>query len=180
MGDVYKFAWLNIAALSSTSDSQGFINESRDSRIEFSFRAPFSSILGREGDEKNSNGQECVLFHGNARLLWNFATDISGSTSSNAPLFKRAWVYQGHALARRTLAFTNNGVSWACDEFSRGERQDWTGGSMTNDGLRGFLHSVLDTAAMLAASRAENDDSEARSRMVKEKGLELLNAFDWC
>ncbi|KXJ84723.1 hypothetical protein Micbo1qcDRAFT_110726, partial [Microdochium bolleyi] len=30
MADVYKFAWLNIAALWTTSDYEGFINDTRE------------------------------------------------------------------------------------------------------------------------------------------------------
>jgi hypothetical protein len=56
MVDVYKFAWLNVAGLFSTSTSEGFINDSRDPRVEFGFR-PFASLLGRDGDEKDIDGR---------------------------------------------------------------------------------------------------------------------------
>lgn len=71
MGDVYKFAWINVAALSTTSDYDGFINNSRDARVEFGFRASLTSILGRGSEEKNGDSLECVLLSGRAKLLWN-------------------------------------------------------------------------------------------------------------
>jgi hypothetical protein len=100
MGDVYKYAWLNIAALSATSDYEGFINYSRDPRVEFGFRVPLASVLGRDHEEKNGDGQECVLLQGQARLLWNFSPDTQGTNVSDPPLFKRGWVYQERNLAR--------------------------------------------------------------------------------
>lgn len=94
MGDVYKFAWLNVAAASTTSDYQGFINESRDARVEFGFRAPFATILG-QGYDKNEDGQECILLRGKSRLHWNSTSD---SASWDAPLYSRAWVFQERNL----------------------------------------------------------------------------------
>jgi hypothetical protein len=52
IGDVYKFAYLNVTALSSTSDSHGFINDSRDIRAEFGFRAPLHLFLVRSRGEE--------------------------------------------------------------------------------------------------------------------------------
>lgn len=178
MGDIYKFAWLNVAALSATSDYEGFINDSRDARVEFGFRAPFASVLGRDHEEKNSDGQECVLLRGKAKLLWNFSADLPGSNASNAPLFKRAWVYQERSLARRTLAFTKNSVYWACDECSQGERPDWAIGGLESTGLREMLHSVLKTAAMLAASTTGSGVALGQGTIPREQAWALVNAFD--
>jgi hypothetical protein len=138
MGDVYKFAFLNIAALSMLSDFEGFIS-SRDARVTFGFRASFSTILNRGLDEKNS--KECILLCGKARLLWDFANDTPGVNGFSAPLFTRAWVYQERSLARRILAFDKSRVYWACDEASHCEHPDW--GIFHSQGLRGLLHSVL-------------------------------------
>lgn len=178
MGDVYKFAWLNIAALSSTSDYEGFINDSRDPRVEFGFRAPFASILGRPLDEKNNDGQACVLLRDRAKLLWNFSADIPGSNASNAPLFKRAWVYQERSLARRTLGFARSSVYWACDEDSRGERPDWSVGGLEATGLRGTLHGVLKTAALLAASKTESGVTSQRKVNPSEQTRALTQSID--
>jgi len=178
MGDVYKFAWLNVAALSTTSDYEGFINDSRDARVEFGFRTAFASILGRGHEEKNSDGQECVLLRGRAKLLWNFSANLPGSNASNAPLFKRAWVYQERSLARRTLAFTKNSMYWACDECSRGERPDWAVGGLESTGLRETLHSVLETAAMLAASTTGSGVALGRRIIPPEQVKALINGFD--
>jgi hypothetical protein len=110
MGDVYKFAWLNIAALNTRSDYEGFINESRDPRVEFGFRARFADILGRSPQEKNSDGQNCILFRGKAKVLFSSSSDAPGRTVTQAPLFQRAWVFQERDLARRTLAFSKECV----------------------------------------------------------------------
>jgi hypothetical protein len=78
MGDVYKHAWLNIAALCSASDNEGFVVTARDPRIEFGFRVPFATVLGRSavGEYDNGSGggggrhhRECVLLlRGAARV----------------------------------------------------------------------------------------------------------------
>jgi hypothetical protein len=68
MGDVYKFTQLNIAAFSSTSGYEGFINDSRDPRIKFGFSAPFTSILSHGQQEKNNDSQECILLRSRAKL----------------------------------------------------------------------------------------------------------------
>ena len=124
MGDIYKFACLNVAALSTESDYDGFIYESRDTRDEFGLRAPLASFLGRSYEEKISNGKECILLRGTSKLLWDFQSDLPRSSASNAPLFKRAWVYQERCLARRTLAIATNSLYWACDESSQGEQPE--------------------------------------------------------
>ncbi|KAF7922945.1 hypothetical protein BELL_0543g00030 [Botrytis elliptica] len=146
MRDVYKFAWLNIAALSTTSDYEGFINEYRDPRAEFGFRTSFASILGHDLGQQNADNDDCLLLSGVARLLWNFSSDIPGNTVSNAPLFTRAWVYQERSLARRTLAFAKNSVYWACDEHSGGEQPEWSG--VEGSSLRRTLHFVRETAVL--------------------------------
>jgi hypothetical protein len=132
MGDVYKYAYLKIAALSSKSDYEGFISI-RDTRVIFGFRASFSRILNRDPNEKNTEGKECVLLGGKARLLWNFTNDTPGVDGFSAPLFTRAWVYQERNLARRTLAFDRSRVYWACDESSHCEHPDW--GVYQSEGL---------------------------------------------
>ncbi|TGO68116.1 hypothetical protein BOTNAR_0030g00390 [Botryotinia narcissicola] len=146
MRDVYKFAWLNIAALSTSSDYEGFINEYRDPRAEFGFRTSFASILGHDLGQKNDDNDDCLLLSGVARLLWNFTSDIPGNTVSNAPLYTRAWVYQERNLARRTLAFSKNSVYWACDEHSGGEQPEWSG--VEGSSLRRTLHFVRETATL--------------------------------
>ncbi|TGO27378.1 hypothetical protein BPAE_0043g00520 [Botrytis paeoniae] len=146
MRDVYKFAWLNIAALSTTSDYEGFINEYRDPRAEFGFRTSFASILGHDLGQQNADNDNCLLLSGVARLLWNFSSDIPGNTVSNAPLFTRAWVYQERNLARRTLAFAKNSVYWACDGHSGGEQPEWSG--IEGSSLRRTLHFVRETSAL--------------------------------
>ncbi|KAK0856613.1 hypothetical protein LTS02_010601 [Friedmanniomyces endolithicus] len=51
-------------------------------------------------------------------------------------LFTRGWVYQEKCLARRTLAFTDESVFWACDGGSRAEQPEWAIQSMEREGLR--------------------------------------------
>ncbi|KAK6615855.1 heterokaryon incompatibility protein [Botrytis cinerea] len=160
MRDVYKFAWLNIAALSTASDYEGFINEYRDPRVEFGFRASFASILGHDLGQQNADNGDCLLLSGVAKLLWNFSSDIPGNTVSNAPLFKRAWVYQERSLARRTLAFAKNSVYWACDEHTGGEQPEWSG--IEGSSLRRTLHSVRETSALNPPSE------EQLLRLLKE------------
>ncbi|KAL5315339.1 hypothetical protein ACEPPN_016206 [Leptodophora sp. 'Broadleaf-Isolate-01'] len=109
MGDIYRFAFINIAALASTSDYNGFIF-SRDTRIVFGFRCSLARILARNEVEWNQQRKQCILLKGQVRLLWDFQKDIQGSTASNTPLFTRAWVYQERSLAPRTLAFANAAV----------------------------------------------------------------------
>lgn len=152
MADVYKFAWLNIAALTSISDYDGFVNENRDPRFEFGFRAPFASILGREKNEINSSGQKCVLLRGKAKLHWA----SKGYIGQTEPLTTRAWVYQERALARRTLDFTQNRLRWSCDEF-RGDECDIADRSDKPDArdLRWILHEA--TRIAKSAGRSSQD-----------------------
>ena len=175
MGNIYKFATINIAALSSASDYEGFINESRDTRIQFGFRASFASIMGRGREEKNQSGQDCVLLRGRSKLLWKFSSSLPASNASNAPLFSRAWVYQERCLARRTLAFTTDSVYWACDEGSRGEQPDWGLAGLEAPGLRHTLHTVEETAAIVVRSDTE---SEAGLRRRREAARSLVVGFD--
>lgn len=174
MGDVYKFAWLNIAALSSSSDYDGFINNNRDPRVEFGFRAPMASILGRGPDDKNEDGQECVLLRGRAKLLWAFSDHIAGAGARNAPLFDRAWVYQERSLSRRTLAFAEKSVWWTCDESSRGEHPEWGGGGMDTMGMRWTLHQVVEAAANRAATKGQAPSSAAHAAQREA----LIQNFD--
>lgn len=176
MGDVYKFAWLNIAALSAKTDYEGFINYSRETRVEFGFRAPFASILGRSVGEKNDNGQEIVLLRGRAKLLWNFSPDTLGTNVSDPPLFQRGWVYQERNLARRTLGFAKNRVHWVCDECSQGEQPDWNG-TLSSNSLRQTLHTVLQTM-QLVANIPRNGASPGQSSMTSEQALSLIKSFD--
>ena len=175
MGDVYKFACLNIAALSTTSDYEGFINDSRDARVEFGFQAPFASILGRSHEEKNSDGQECVLLRGRAKLSWSF-TETSGA--SVAPLFNRAWVYQERSLARRMLGFTKNCLYWACDEYSQGEHPDWNVVGFDSSKLRRTLHSIHETAAMMEASITGSGRALEQTNILREQMWVLVKRFD--
>ncbi|EKD20822.1 HET domain protein pin-c1 [Drepanopeziza brunnea f. sp. 'multigermtubi' MB_m1] len=165
MGDVYKFAFLNIAALSSTSDYNGFIF-SRDTRIVFGFRRSFANLLGRNASERNQEGKQCVLLKGQAPLVWDFQKDIQGSTDSNTPLFTRAWVYQERSLARRSLAFSNSSVYWSCDEHSVCEQSGW-GGYMQN-GLRRTLHRVEEIMSTISQNGATEDLAKS-----------LIQAFDY-
>ncbi|TKA73949.1 hypothetical protein B0A55_05645 [Friedmanniomyces simplex] len=145
MGDVYKYALFNIAALSTKSDSDGFLDKSRDMHVEFGFRAPLATLLGRHEGEKRIAAdfegrpleQECRLLRGSAKLCWAFEKQIT-TAASNSPLFTRGWVYQERCLARRTLAFTDQGVFWACDEGSRSEHPEWATQSMERAGLRDY------------------------------------------
>ncbi|KAE9372590.1 HET-domain-containing protein [Stipitochalara longipes BDJ] len=153
MGDVYKYAFLNIAALSSKSDYEGFIS-TRDTRVVFGFRASFSRILNRDPNGKNTKGQECILLQGKAKLLWDFMNDTPGLNGFSAPLFTRAWVYQERNLARRTLAFDKSRVYWACDEGSRCEHPEW--GVFQSQGLRNLLDSVLGPTSITQENNAED------------------------
>lgn len=172
MGDVYKFAFLNIAALSSTSDYDGFIF-TRDNRVVFGFRTSFADILGRYVNEVNQQGKQCVLLNGRARLLWHFSKDIQGSTADNTPLFTRGWVHQERCLARRTLAFANSTVYWACDEKNNCERPGW--GGLHSQGLRTTLHTVTETITSVTFA--------ALSRMTEQQSqqmaMELIRAVDY-
>lgn len=166
MGDVYKFAVFNIAALSSTTDYEGFAF-SRDTRVVFGLWCSFAEILGRNVNESNQDRKQCVLLRGKAQLLWDHSRDIPGSTASNSALFTRAWVYQERSLARRTLGFANTGVFWACDEHSLGERPGWSG--LDPGGLRTTLHKLVETMATIS-----------QSGVTEQRILGLVEEFDKC
>ncbi|KAK0316426.1 hypothetical protein LTR01_000174 [Friedmanniomyces endolithicus] len=152
MGDVYKYALFNVAALSATSDNDGFLNNKRNNHVEFGFRAPFATLLGREGGERrvadDFEGQQleqkCILLRGSAKLCWAFDKQIT-TAASNSLLFTRGWVYQEKCLARRTLAFTDEGVFWACDGGSRAEQPEWAIQSMEREGLRYYQRLARDS-----------------------------------
>ncbi|KAI1866494.1 hypothetical protein JX265_007795 [Neoarthrinium moseri] len=177
MADIYKFAWLNIAALSALSDDEGFINNSRDPKVEFGFRARYSQILGANAAKRNSKGQTCVLLDGQATLVWNAAADLPGASSGNAPLYQRAWVYQERNLARRTLGFTKQGISWACDGF---ERSEYPGeGSLVEAArLRQTLQSVVDTAYKLVSIKSTASPEQAAIEQQTQI-RQLRERFDW-
>lgn len=176
MAEIYKHAWLNIAALSALSDQEGFINESRDPKVEYGFRATYGPIVGTIVSKKNDKGQRCVLLDGQATLLWNSAADIPGATSGNAPLYKRAWVYQERSLARRTLGFTKQGVSWACDGFERSEYPG--GGSLIEAArLRQMLQSVIDNDKL---STIQSTAAPEQAAVAQQTQLRQLHEnFDW-
>ncbi len=176
MADVYKFAWLNIAALSTASDFEGFINDARDPRVVFGFRAPFASILGRSEGATSSRGRACVLLQGEAMLLWRYQSDLPGASSWSAPLFERAWVYQERSLARRMLAFTTHGVFFDCDEGGHGEHPDWPGGSSASRDARRLQQSILDMAAALQADTAVGNPPSTAHR--REQAIDLMRRFD--
>jgi hypothetical protein len=164
--DSENLQWLNIAALNTESDYEGFINESRDPRVEFGFRARFADILGRNCEDKNSDGQHCILLNGQATLLFSSSFDAPGRTVRHAPLFQRAWVFQERDLSRRTLAFSKECVYWGCDEYWRSEDSSI---ALEGSSLRRMLHSVFDSLAISV---------DAPSSRLKERAWELLNRFD--
>ena len=178
MADVYKFAWLNIAALSTGSDYEGFINDAREPRVIFGFRTPFAPILGTgHATNWNPQGRFCVLLDGEVTLLWDIQRDLPGGGDWLAPLFTRAWVYQERSLARRALAFTTHGVFFACDEASYGENPNGLDGVSTRgSGPRSLLHSMADTAAALAAEAVAARNVSSPERLQKE-ALNLLQHF---
>lgn len=179
MADVYKGAFCNIAALTSQSDAEGFINDERDTCIDFGFTAPFASILGRRDDEKNQDGQPCNLLRGKARFIWKTSTDIVGSNSMNVPLFTRAWVYQERNLAPRTLSFAPQSVYWTCDESTHAEQL----GEISQPGLRATLHSVRDLAATLAKKAVEDAAAAGKPPEAvvptQEQIQSIRSGFDW-
>ncbi|KAK0701936.1 heterokaryon incompatibility protein-domain-containing protein [Lasiosphaeria miniovina] len=175
MADVYKFAWLNIAALSTGSDYEGFINEAREPRAIFGFRAPLAPILGVANGA--FQGRACALLDGNVTLLWDIQRDLPGGGDWLAPLFTRAWVYQERSLARRTLAFATHGVFFACDEASYGENLNGMDGVSTRGfGSRHLLHSVTDKAAALAAEAVAAGNVPSPERLQQE-ALNLFKRF---
>ncbi|KAH8901571.1 hypothetical protein GQ53DRAFT_851452 [Thozetella sp. PMI_491] len=176
MADVYKFAWMNIAALSTESDLEGFINDARDPRIIFGFRAPFASILGRPEGVKNSRGHPCVLLKGEVKLLWDYQSDLPGSGTWLAPLVRRAWVYQETTLARRILFFTTHGVFFGCDEGANGEHPEWPAGGAAKGAPRRLLQFMADSNAKLVADAiAANVVPVAQMRELAD---ELARRFD--
>jgi hypothetical protein len=177
MGDVYKFAFLNIAALASTSDYDGFIF-SRDTRVVFGWQCSFAKILDRNVNELNQDGKRCVLLEGAARLLWEYSGDIPGSTASNTPLFSRAWVYQERSLARRTLAFANASVSWSCDEHSLNERPGWCG--VSPGGLRMTQHKVVETMTDISQIGAVEQLAQNLFQAFDKRWSETVANYSFC
>ncbi|KAK3984502.1 heterokaryon incompatibility protein-domain-containing protein [Cladorrhinum sp. PSN332] len=178
MADVYKFAWLNIAALSTSSDCEGFINDARDPRVIWGFKTHFAHILGTgPATTWNHQGRPCVLLTGEATLLWDIQRDLPGGGDWLAPLFTRAWVYQERSLARRVLAFATHGVFFACDEAHHGENPNGLDGVCTSgSGPRHLLHSIADTSAKLATETLATGALPSAARLQQE-AIDLLRRF---
>jgi len=143
MADVYKFAWLNIAALSSPADASGFINDARDPRVIFGFHTPLALALNLYPSTPNHLGQPCAFLTGATKFIWDYQSDLPGCGDWMAPLFTRAWVYQERSLSRRTLAFATHGVHFVCDEGNHGEMPAWPG-NVSAGSPRYLLHSALE------------------------------------
>ncbi|KAF2814230.1 uncharacterized protein BDZ99DRAFT_379687, partial [Mytilinidion resinicola] len=129
MGDVYKYACLNVAVLCIEVLTSGYIVK-RDQGLQAATVTKQQVNLVQLRSEPWTN-------------------------ESNAPLLKRAWVFQECCLARRTLAFANNIVYWA-----------W------------ILHSVQETAATLAVGAAGSGVALEQTKIPKEQLEELIKAFD--
>lgn len=172
MGDVYKYAWMNIAALKSVSDYDGFINQHRDPRVEFGFRASFATILGRSLGEVNDNGQECVLLRGQAKLKWRAPSDNTETNPQYLPLFQRAWVYQERCLSKRTLAFTDLTVYFTCDESTHAECS--ASSHLTREGLRSTLQSTAEIRKELNAMTSDSTPAQANVEPMRR----MLREFD--
>lgn len=178
MGDVYKFAWMNIAALSSTSDHNGFINEARDPRIEFGFRTSFATIFGRPPDERNDNGQECIFLKGISKLLWKAPSDNTETNPKYLPLFQRAWVYQERSLSRRILGFTDATVYYTCDQSTRSECPPSS--QLTPEGLRSTLQSAQATISEDEEARKNGTDLQTRLRLLRESLTNIDSRWNSC
>lgn len=177
MADVYKFAWLNIAALSTASDFEGFINDARDPRVIWGFKTALAPILGTGPPPTwDHRGRLCALLSGEAMLLWDIQRDLPGGGDWLAPLFTRAWVYQERRLARRILAFATHGVFFACDEAHHGENPTGLDGVVSGAGPRQLLHSMADHAAALAEETLASGTVPSPAQLQKE-AINLLNRF---
>lgn len=176
MADVYKFAWLNIAALSTTSDYEGFINDARNPCVVFGFRFPLGLALGGTASDLNVRGRPCLLLDGNAKLFWEYQSDLPGGGDWLAPLLTRAWVYQERSLSRRTIAFATHGVFFACDEGSHGEHPDWPAKCGKGGGLRPLLQSRIDISAALAEEVAASRIRTPSAQMQQE-AVALMRRF---
>lgn len=176
MADVYRFAWLNIAAISTTSDYEGFINDARDPRVVFEFQIPLGPTKRGTASDLNARGRPCLLLDGNAKLLWDYQSDLPGGDDWLALLFTRAWVYQERSLARRTLAFATHGVFFASDEGSHGEHPDWPARCGKGGGPRPLLHSMTDISAALAVEAAAAGSRTPAARMQQE-AVALMRRF---
>jgi len=144
----------------------------------FGFRVSFAPILGT-GHTTNWNrqGLPCILLSWEVTVLWDMQRDLPGGGNWLAPLFTRAWVYQERSLARHTLAFATHGVFFACDEASYGENPTGLDGVSTKgSGPRHLLHSMVDTAAALAAETTASRTAPSPARLQQE-ALDLLRRF---
>lgn len=179
MADVYKHAWLNIAALSTRSDYEGFINDDREPRALFGFRAPFAPILGEvHATDRNLQGRPCVLLDGEATLLWDIQPHLPGGSDRSEPLSTRAWVYQEQTLARRTLAFATHGVFFACDEASYGENPECLSGVCSSGfGTRHLLHTIVDRGPTMAAEVSPAGRAPSPPEQDHKAALDLLQLF---
>nr|POE64984.1 hypothetical protein CFP56_34651 [Quercus suber] len=112
------------ALIGFSSDFEGFVKD-RDTRVDFGFRTSFTELLGRSLLSQHNGNKTCILLQGQVKLLWSDSVDVPRSSSLNAPLFKRAWVFQERNLSRRTLAFTSTAVRFACDGYTKCEQPAW-------------------------------------------------------
>lgn len=177
MADVYKFAWLNITALSTKSDYEGFVNDHREPRVVFGFRARFAFILGRHYEHTmNRRGCPCLLLKGEAKLLWDYQSDLPAFGSCMAPLLSRAWVYQETNLARRSLSFSTHSVSFGCDEGRHGEYANWPASGVGKSRTRQLLHSISDMSMELTQNAIARGSPSAAE--ISEVSLRLLRSFD--
>jgi hypothetical protein len=101
MESIYASAYCVIAASSAEGMSSRFLNEERPERLAIRLHA---------GDKSNQP----------ATYLCDAVDDFQGDVLDGA-LNKRGWVLQEHALARRTIFFTNNQTYWECSQGIRCE-----------------------------------------------------------
>ncbi|CAM1506145.1 Fc.00g057860.m01.CDS01 [Cosmosporella sp. VM-42] len=114
MGQIYRNAYLTIAATSACSASEGFLTHRNRSGVPVNIKA-----------SKNSPWEGTVLFREYSLIGSSFAEDVESS-----PLLQRAWVRQERILSRRTIDFTSRQMFWSCRlrRYSEDGQDDAEGG----------------------------------------------------
>ena len=111
MGTVYQRGFLNISATASSDGNGGLFF---DRRTEHPWETIIDVVSPKESmPPKPDPVYRCMLIDGSS---WKRLVE-------QAPVNRRAWVFQERLLAPRVLHFGHNQVAWECCEFQSSESQ---------------------------------------------------------
>ncbi|KAH8647687.1 hypothetical protein BX600DRAFT_518114 [Xylariales sp. PMI_506] len=122
MEDVFNSAYVTLAASSSRSSVEGFLDTSRKPRGVVTVTAKSSTVTTFSTAPRTQSPAVGVKVDGTGATIYlcrtidNFHRDVEKSV-----LNSRGWVFQERALSRRMIHFTNNQVYWECGHGVRCE-----------------------------------------------------------